>query len=224
MKRPVIAVFAALVLAGCASGGGGSPTSPPTSPTTASPTSTPSPTSASPGETPTALPSAPETTAPPAGETTAPADGGGWSAAPQADPSFPGGGGDLLPVGVRVGRHTGFERVVFDFEGSGTPGWRVQYVDAAIADPSGLELDVDGEETLEVIVTGVRYPEESEYDKVLASTTYDAQGTDWVEEIVVNSIFEGHLQAFIGVDDNRQPFRVFTLTSPVRLVVDVQTN
>lgn len=220
MRRLIATTAALVLLAGCSTGGGGTPatsgaTTPPGGTTSAAPTAT--------SAEPLPLPSVTETTAPPAEETTEPGDGVVWSTDTQADPAFPGGGGDLLPVAVRVGDHAGFERVVLDFEGTGSPGWRVGYVDVAVGDPSGLEIDVDGDAILEVIATGVRYPEESEYDRVLGAGTVDAEETDEVEEIVVNSLFEGHFQAFIGLDEQR-PFRVFTLTGPSRLVIDVQTG
>ncbi len=223
MKSPIIAAAAALalLLAGCTPDGDGEPTATPTA-TTAAPSESPS-ESPSGGETtaaPTPLPSASETTAAPAPETQEPGDGVSYSTAAQSDPTFKEGGGELLPVGVRVGSHPGFERVVFDFEGAGTPGWRVQYVDEAIGDPSGLTIAVDGDATLEVVATGMRYPEESEYDTVIGSGAVDVR-TDGVAEVHVNSLFEGHLQAFIGLDSQR-PFRVFTLTGPSRLVIDIQ--
>ncbi|VXB60825.1 hypothetical protein NOCARDAX2BIS_250047 [Nocardioides sp. AX2bis] len=37
----------------------------------------------------------------------------------------------------------------------------------------------------------------------------------------VAGTFEGFTQVLAGIDGDRAPFRVFTLTSPPRLVVDV---
>ncbi|MFD1504668.1 hypothetical protein ACFSBG_03160 [Georgenia yuyongxinii] len=141
---------------------------------------------------------------------------------PQSSADWPGSGGDLLPVGVRVGAHEGYERVVFDLEGSDSPGWRVEYVDAAISEGKGDEIDVDGDATLQVILTGFRIPEgQAETDK-LAMGSFDAGSAEEVEEVYVSGIFEGQNQAFIGVDE-QVPFRVFALTDPARVVVDVQT-
>src|SRR3990170_3050867 len=55
-------------------------------------------------------------------------------------------------VDLRTGRHDeGFDRVVFEFEGSGLPGYRIEYVAPPIvADPSGLEVDIDGTAFLQV--------------------------------------------------------------------------
>ncbi|MPV36257.1 AMIN-like domain-containing (lipo)protein [Georgenia subflava] len=156
----------------------------------------------------------------PAEETNEPAEDVTYSTEPQNDPDWPGSGGDLLPTGVRVGAHEGYERVVFDFQGSETPGWRVEYVDAAIEEGRGQEVDLDGDAILQVIATGVRYPEEAETD-LLAQGSFDTEQTDLVDEVFVTGIFEGQNQAFIGLDE-QVPFRVFTLTDPSRLVVDLQ--
>ncbi len=207
-----------LALAACGDGPSGTTTltSAPATPSgtaTATATATPSPTGTSPSPTP--------STAAPATETEDPGDD--FSAAAQQSPDFPGGGGGLLPVAVRTGEHAGFDRVVFDFTGTGTPGWRVAHVDAAIDDPRGQEIDLDGDAVSEVVITGLRYPEESEYDTVLASGRIEVDDLDEVEEIHVSGIFEGQLQVLIGLEDE-VPFRVFTLTDPVRLVIDYRTD
>lgn len=142
---------------------------------------------------------------------------------PQSSADWPGSGGDLLPVGVRVGAHEGYERVVFDLEGADAPGWRVEYVDAAISDGKGDEIDVDGDATLQVVLTGFRYPEGQAETERLAMGSYDAESAEEVEEVYVAGIFEGQNQAFIGLD-GQVPFRVFALTDPARVVVDVRTT
>jgi len=159
----------------------------------------------------------------PADETDEPTDAADYSTEPQNDPSWPSGGGELLPTGVRVGSHGGYERIVFDFEGAGSPGWRVEYVDEAVEEGRGDVIDVDGDFTLQVIATGVRYPEGDVENGRVAQGAYDAGGAALVEEVYVTGIFEGQNQAFIGLDE-KAPFRAFTLTDPARLVVDVRTT
>ncbi|WP_442938839.1 AMIN-like domain-containing (lipo)protein [Nocardioides sp. AX2bis] len=44
---------------------------------------------------------------------------------------------------------------------------------------------------------------------------------DVVDGVYVAGTFEGFTQVLAGIDGDRAPFRVFTLTSPPRLVVDV---
>jgi hypothetical protein len=222
--RVVTATLAgAALLAACSNGGGAEPTpaETATSPATAE--------TASPSPSPTATDDGGDdagddgATAAPAEETVEPTDGADFSTDAQNDPGWPGGGGDLLPTGVRVGSHEGYERVVLDFEGAGTPGWRVEYVDEAIEEGRGDVVDVDGDFTLQVIATGVRYPEGDDENARVAHGSYDAGDADLVEEVRVTGIFEGQNQAFIGLDEEA-PFRVFTLTEPARLVVDVRTS
>ncbi|MCA5893654.1 hypothetical protein LEP48_09870 [Isoptericola sp. NEAU-Y5] len=131
----------------------------------------------------------------------------------------------LVVTGVRVGTHQGFDRVVFDLEGTGTPGWSVEYVDSATDDGSGEPVDVDGDKILQVRLSGMAVPTEgdvTEYD----GATLDPDGTDAVEEVVYRFWFEGYTTAFVGVDDGEAgeplPFRVFALEDPARVVVDVQ--
>lgn len=228
MRRSARVVTAALaggaLLAACSNGGA--------EPTPAAPTTTVSPTAAettSPSPSPTASGDDGQdddddgSTAAPAQETDAPTDAADYSTDPQNDPDWPSAGGELLPTGVRVGSHEGYERVVFDFEGTGTPGWRVEYVDEAVEDGRGEVVDVEGDFTLQVIATGVRYPEGDDETGRVAQGSYDAEDADLVEEVHVTGIFEGQNQAFIGLDEEA-PFRVFTLTEPARLVVDVRTT
>ncbi|GAB6937379.1 AMIN-like domain-containing (lipo)protein [Isoptericola variabilis] len=143
------------------------------------------------------------------------ADAAPDSADPSADAA-------LVVTDVRVGRHDGFDRVVLDLEGTGAPGWSVQYVDAAADDGSGEPVAVDGDGVLQVRLSGMAMPGEdpdiAEYD----GATLDPEGTDAVEEVVYRFWFEGYTTAFVGVDEPGLPFRVFALEDPARVVVDVR--
>ncbi|MEE6272970.1 hypothetical protein V2J56_06370 [Georgenia sp. MJ206] len=218
--RTATAGLAVLVLAlSACTGGRDEPAGPTTIPpaTDSATTGDASPTpSATPGATPTTTgpTSLPPATDEPSAGTELPAP----ASEPQQSADFPGGGGDLLPTVVRIGRHDGFDRVVFDLEGSGTPGYRVEYVEEAIQDGSGNVVEVDGDAILAVVITGTRYPDEGE--DFVAPATYEADGAENIEEVRLDGTFEGMTQGFIGLD-SQVPFRVFTLSDPVRLVVDV---
>ncbi|MBA2696058.1 MAG: AMIN-like domain-containing (lipo)protein [Ornithinimicrobium sp.] len=133
-------------------------------------------------------------------------------------------GGDdaaLLPTTVRLGLHDGYDRVVFDLEGETMPGYRVGYVDQAVQDGSGRIIDVAGDAILQVVISGTRYPEEDESYQG-GPGTYTLDSAEVVEQVRASGTFEGLTQAFIGIDDEGSPFRVFTLSGPPRLVVDIQ--
>lgn len=132
----------------------------------------------------------------------------------------------LVVTDVRVGAHDGYDRVVLDLGGTGSPGWRVEYVDRATDDGSGEPVDVDGDEVLQVRLSGMALPTDvpgvTEYDR----GRVDPDGTEAVEEVVYRFWFEGYTTTFIGVDRDdgtgRPAFRVFALDDPARVVVDVR--
>ncbi len=124
----------------------------------------------------------------------------------------------LLPVGLRVGDHEGYDRVVVELTGDGVPGWQTEYVAEAIEDGRGNRIDVDGDAILSVYVSGTRYPDEGE-DHLVPSGP--VEGPDIVEEVHYVGTFEGLTQLFIGVDDGEADYRAFTLADPARLVIDI---
>ncbi|GIG30446.1 AMIN-like domain-containing (lipo)protein [Cellulomonas marina] len=216
----------ALALAACASGGstagpsGSSGSGPADGTPTATASSAP-PSSASPSTSPTAGgdDDGVEPTASPL-----PADD------PTDDQPFPadlapdlqeaGGDARLGLTGIRVGLGEGYERVVLDLEGTGQPGWDAQYRTTGPAqEGSGDPVEVDGDAVLWVTVTGLAYPGDGVTDVTAAPRT-DPEGTEVVEEVVYDGVFEGQAQVWIGLDEQR-PFRVFRLEDPARVVIDV---
>ena len=167
--------------------------------------------------------------------TTTPSGAPGSSSAPHDDdsehaPPFPANtdpdtgqasaGASLTVTDVRTGHHDGFDRVVFDLGGTGTPGWDVRYVDQAISQGKGDTLPVAGSAILQVTISGVGYPTETGIPEYDGSTPLPGHDTDVVTEVVWDSTFEGTSVAFIGTTA-RAPFRVYALAQPTRIVVDV---
>ena len=64
---------------------------------------------------------------------------------------------ELTVTDVRIGRHEGFERVVFELDGGGAPGWFVDYADTPTQQGSGKTIDHSGETALNVNIDGVVY-------------------------------------------------------------------
>jgi hypothetical protein len=128
-----------------------------------------------------------------------------------------------LLTDVRTGGHTGFARVVFDFEGDAAPGWTVAYEPGPFtADPSDLPLNVAGSAFLRV-----RMEPAAGYDQGTATATYTGPervgGTSPVTEVVRQGDFEAVLSWVVGVDGER-PFAVAWLQDPGRLVIDVSSS
>lgn len=129
-------------------------------------------------------------------------------------------GGPLSVVAVRAARQDGYDRVVFELDGreAGAPGWTVEYVDDPRRDGSGDPVEVKGDATLVVLVSGTGYPFDTGVEEAERATV--GADLEVVEDVVLGSVFEGVYEAFVGVDGKR-PFTVFRLADPARLVVDI---
>ena len=121
---------------------------------------------------------------------------------------------------VRVGAQDGYDRVVFELGGDGTPGWDVRYVDQASAPGSGRVIEVAGGAVLEFRLTGAGYPYDTGVDEYPGRDPLRAPDTSAVTEVVFQATYEGTTTALIGTRD-RMPFRVLFLETPARVVVDV---
>lgn len=131
-------------------------------------------------------------------------------------------GGPLTVTAVRVAHHDGYDRVVFELDGklAGEPGWRVEYVDDPRQQGSGNPVDVEGEAALSVTITGTGYPFDTGQEEVSEAPALPSD-LAVVTDLELGAVYEGHYEAFIGTSA-RAPFRVFRLTDPARVVVDVQ--
>jgi len=129
---------------------------------------------------------------------------------------------------VAVGRHEGFDRVVFQFRDH-LPGYRVEYVAPPLKeDGSGSVVQVKGNAFVVVrmepasgfdLTTGegvMVYKGPRRVDGVAA-------GTSIVREVVRTGDFEAVLSWAVGLED-RVDFRVRTTTSPARVIVDFRNH
>ncbi|MEE2033443.1 AMIN-like domain-containing (lipo)protein [Rhodococcus chondri] len=127
----------------------------------------------------------------------------------------------LTVTEIRTGRHDGFDRVVYELGGTGTPGWRVGYVDNPTQDGSGNPVTVAGGATIQVLIDGSAYPFDSGVEPYDGPDPVLADPGGSVVEVSGSGVFEGVTQSFIGVAEPGTAFSVFSLTGPTRLVVDV---
>jgi hypothetical protein len=129
-------------------------------------------------------------------------------------------GGSVTVSDIRIGRHDGFDRVVFETGGEGLPGWDVRYVDEALSQGSGDPVAVAGDAVLQVTVTGVGYPADTGVEEFSGRDPLRIADTEVVTEVVFDSTFEGTTVAFVGTS-HRRPFRVYLLEEPTRVVLEV---
>ena len=121
---------------------------------------------------------------------------------------------------VRLGAHDDYDRVVFEVDGEGTPGWRVQYVDEPSDAGSGKAVEVAGDAVLQVELTGAGYPFDTGVEEYEQAGPLTAAGTAAVTEVAFRATYEGVTTAFIGTRDD-MPFRVYLLEDPARVVVEI---
>ena len=129
---------------------------------------------------------------------------------------------------VALGRHEGYDRVVFRFR-DGVPGYHVSYVEPPLReDGSGKEVAVAGD-----AFVVVRMEPASGFDltKPEGELVYEGPrrlrgsdfGTSVVRDVVRTGDFEAVLSWAVGLSD-RVDFRVIKLEHPARLVVDFRNH
>jgi hypothetical protein len=128
--------------------------------------------------------------------------------------------GFVTVTDIRIGRHDGFDRVVFEADGTGAPGWDVRYVDSAQSQGSGADIAVEGGGILQVTINGVGLPADTGVDEYSGPDRLSSGDTEAVTEVVWDSTFEGTSVAFVGVTEET-PFRVYLLENPARVVLEV---
>src|ERR1700730_2133935 len=200
----LVPVSFALALVGC---GGTATTSASPSPTPTSSAFSSAAASATPQESPspTAMATPQPTSQPPAGFTCADARGGSEQAGSNV-------------VGVRIGQHDGYDRLVIEFSGA-IPSYKVQLRSGTsfTESPRGQTVTLSGTNGVLVVV----HP-------VFNWTSYSGPfafkpGFPILREARQIENFEGYQQWALGIQGT-PCLRVTTLASPPRLVVDVATT
>lgn len=124
---------------------------------------------------------------------------------------------------LRAAHQPGFDRVVFEFDGT-SPGFRVSYVKRPVTeDASGEEVTVRGRYVLEVRMenaSGYHLAGDDSHETYTGPGRIRPGDTRVVEEIVRTGDFEGILTWVVGLRE-RNGFRVRRLTDPHRLMVEI---
>ncbi len=133
-------------------------------------------------------------------------------------------GEGLYATGVRSAVHEGYDRIVIDHAGSGTPAYRAEYTDQPLAPGSGKPI-LGAEESsgtyLEINLTGMASHDQVDEAQALQNghrvTSLDAQVA---QDVVTYLPWEATSTYYIGVDQQRQ-YRVQVLEHPSRVVIDL---
>jgi hypothetical protein len=120
---------------------------------------------------------------------------------------------------VRAAAHPGYDRVVFQFEGTRVPGYRIEYVgEIALGESDDEFLTLQGGALVQATFQGSA----SDDHRPGTQTVPDrfTPGLAQVKQIGLAEDWEGLVRLGIGLD-HRAGFRVLELRDPVRVVVDV---
>jgi hypothetical protein len=129
---------------------------------------------------------------------------------------------------IALGRHEGYDRVVFQFRGE-LPGYRVEYVKPPLKeDGSGNPVELKGDAFVVVRMEPASGFDLNTGEGVMVYTgprrfEGSASGTSVVQELVRTGDFEAVLSWAIGLEE-RVDFRVTTAQSPARLIVDFRNH
>lgn len=121
---------------------------------------------------------------------------------------------------VRAASQDGFDRVVFEFEGSAVPGYRVEYVDRPVLQcGSGEPVEVAGDGWLQVRLTPAQA--HTEAGEPTVPDRERRPGLPVLQELQSTCDFEADVTWVLGVAAPNR-YRVQELSAPARLIVDVR--
>lgn len=138
----------------------------------------------------------------------------------------------LVGADIRTGVHECYERIVIELQQGfaptpgGMPGWLVRYTDDPITlgQSDDLFVELDGDADLLITMNAWMTGFDENGDPVGYDGPTDIRPTDTtvIRELRLIDDFEGQHTWAVGLDA-RHDVRVFTLTEPDRLVVDIAT-
>ncbi|GGO99150.1 hypothetical protein [Actinomyces gaoshouyii] len=126
----------------------------------------------------------------------------------------------LLVTGVRTGTHEDYDRIVVDLSGEGTPGWQAGWVADAGTQGKGDPIQPSGIYILRVFGTGARMPSTAEEIASAQKTLSADLDLPAIASFHYDPTVEAQYQLVLGTSS--QSYRIFALSSPTRLVVDVK--
>ena len=120
---------------------------------------------------------------------------------------------------VRTARHTGYDRVVFQFSG-GRPAVTAERVTAVYADPKGTKISLPGHSFLHVVFRGASGSCSQPAHRTWTGPNVLTLRYPQLLAVAAAGDFEGYLSFGFGLSA-RGPYHVSTLTGPDRIVIDV---
>jgi hypothetical protein len=137
-----------------------------------------------------------------------------FTTAPKSSPTS---GAQAVLSGVTVGCHAGYDRVVVRVA-SGHPGYGVRYVSKIVQDGSGATIPLLGTKRIQVTLRNARGHTSGGTNLLPRTLTPRCPN---LRQVKLAGDFEGVVTLGLGLS-RKTGFRVFRLTGPGRVVVDVR--
>ena len=120
---------------------------------------------------------------------------------------------------VRIGEHSGSDRLAFEFDGAGLPAWHVEYVDRPVQDcGTGESVPIAGDAWLQIRFVGAQA--HTDAGEPTSGPRRRTVNQPVLRELVRTCDFEGQVTWVVGVDSpNAYTPRV--MVAPSRLVIDI---
>lgn len=129
---------------------------------------------------------------------------------------------------VRLGSHDGYDRIVFEYGEAGVPAFEIRTAEPPyVHDGSGMPMSVDGEVVYRIAITGGTKMGDDGMPTYTGSTDFRPSYPQIVQ-LVESADYEAVNTWYLGVngtvlsDPVATCLRVFQLTNPSRIVIDVQ--
>ncbi|MCR3748371.1 AMIN-like domain-containing (lipo)protein [Lentzea californiensis] len=124
---------------------------------------------------------------------------------------------------IRTGKHDGFERIVLDM--NGLPSNHQSRETGSVANcASGNPVPVQGNEILQSVFHYAASYDENFDPTYTGPRNFSPAGLTNVKTIAFTCDFEATLGIAVGYDDPDSWHKVFTLTNPDRVVIDVYSR
>ena len=135
---------------------------------------------------------------------------------------LPAKGSEFQVAEARVGHHRGFDRLVVELSGHGRPGWTVKETKEPFADGSGFPVSYSGKTALVVALHNIAMPDQLPDGSFDTPPLKGKTKLDSIRSVRDQGMFEGTHQYVIGVSDAHPRFKVNYLSSPPRVIIDVE--
>ncbi|MDK8240936.1 MULTISPECIES: AMIN-like domain-containing (lipo)protein [Corynebacterium] len=127
---------------------------------------------------------------------------------------------EMMVEDVRAGSHEGYDRLVVELSGTGSPSVIAGYDTDPRQQASGFPLKPAGNAYFTLIIQGVPLSMSAD-EAVLAKSSPAGVAAGSITEIADGGVFEADAQYVVGLDKQR-PYKLSVLENPTRIVVDFQ--